>query len=74
MDGTTENVAIVFLVLVSVLCLWGAFSDVRSGSSRMAHEDVQYSRGALPLNFWLAAGSKFSASVAALVLIIFLSL
>lgn len=74
MDGTTENVAIVFLLLVAGICLWGAASDLRSGSSRLAHEDVQYSKSALPLNFWLAAGSKFSASVAAVVLIILLSL
>ena len=56
------------LVLIGALCVLGLVSDLRSGASRLAHEDEDMRRDVLPMNFWLGVSSKGLGAATALVL------
>ena len=54
---------------VGVICLWSVVSDIRSGTSHLAHEEISSSRRTLPLKFWLGVGSKFVGFITAVVIV-----
>ena len=56
-------VVLVTLVLISIFCAWAAIADLRSGTTRMAHEEHDVSRQTLPLNYWLGVSSKIAGAV-----------
>ena len=58
------------LGLIGVLCVMGVVRDLRTGTSRLAHDEHDVLRQQLPLNFWLAIGSKVAGAAMALVLAI----
>lgn len=56
------------LVLIGVLCVLGLLSDLRTGTSRLAHEHHDVRRDELPLNFWIGVASKGLGAATALIL------
>ena len=72
LDPLSRDIALVFLALVGLASAWGIGNDLRSGTSRMAHEDHESPRDRLPLNYWLGVGAKFAGLILAIVLALFL--
>lgn len=56
------------LALIGVLCIIALLHDLRTGTSRLAHESHDVRRDELPLNFWLGIASKAGGAAMALVL------
>lgn len=56
------------LALIGVLCVMAVLHDLRTETSRLAHESHDLRRGELPLNFWLGVASKAGGAAMALIL------
>lgn len=56
---------ILVLIAVGLVCGLGVISDIRTGKSRQAHEDVGAAREQLPLNYWMGVGQKLFGMLAA---------
>ncbi len=56
------------LTLICLMCVLGIVYDLRTGTSRLAHESHDVRRHELPLNFWLGVGSKAAGAATALIL------
>ena len=70
MDRSLAYILLCALAAIGLLCILGVLSDLRSGTSRMAHESHDMRREDLPLNFWLGVASKAAGAALALVLAI----
>ena len=68
MDWSLPYILLGALALIGGLCGLAVLRDLRTGTSRLAHENQDVRREVLPLNFWLGVASKGAGAVTALVL------
>ena len=68
MDRLTLAIVVCFLAFLGAFAARSMLADLRSGTSGMVHEQARYTREDLPLNYWLAVGSKALAVGLAVVL------
>lgn len=70
MNQSLPYILLFGLALIGALSLMTLLHDLRTGKSRLAHEEHDSSRDQLPLNYWLGVASKAAGVVLALVLVI----
>ncbi len=68
MNESLPEILLIALAVIGSLSLMGLLRDLRTGTSRLAHETHDVAREQLPLNYWLGVASKAAGVAVSLVL------